>query len=405
MGTVAGTGHRGEASPGHQGPSTDIQVAVLGAGPYGLSIAAHLRAAGATVVVIGKPMESWQAMPRGMYLRSAWSASSLAAPGGRLRLDHYVRTTGVAVDRPIPLRDFIDYGIWFLREAVGEVEETYVRTLRSVGSSFEMELEDGRILHAARVVVATGIREFARVPDFALELPEELASHSQQHKSFELFTGKNVAVVGGGQSALECAALLHEAGARVEVLSRREVIWLRFHGAMGVGRRLLQAPSDVGPPGLSWLIHWSRFFRLLPSSTRQTLTRRAVRPAGARWLHNRVVGQVQLTPHVEVIEAVPTGDRLHLRLSDGGERAVDHLLLGTGYRPNVDRLPFLDQSIRQHLRHRDGYPALDSCFESSVNRLHFVGGIADRSYGPICRFVSGAEPTARRVAAAVGRAA
>lgn len=405
MGNFVTTGHRAHASTTRRGPSTDLQLAVIGAGPYGLSVAAHLRAAGATVAVIGKPMESWQAMPRGMYLRSAWTASSLAAPGGRHSLDQYVKTTGVAVGRPIPLRDFIDYGVWFLREAVGEVEETYVRTLRSGGSGFEVDLEDGRTLRAPRVVVATGIRGFARVPDFALDLPEELASHSQKHTSFESFAGKNVAVVGGGQSALECAALLHEAGARVEVLSRREVIWLRFHGAMGAGRRLLQAPSDVGPPGLSWLIHWSRFFRLLPSSTRQILTQRAVRPAGARWLRSRVVGRVQLTPHVEVVEAVPTGRGLRLRLSDRGERAVDHLLLATGYRPHVDRLPLLDPSVRQHLRHRNGYPALDGCFESSVRGLHFVGAIADRSYGPICRFVSGAEPTARWVAAAAGRAA
>jgi FAD-dependent urate hydroxylase len=405
MGKGAVIGLRAEASPGRQGPATDVWVAVIGAGPYGLSVAAHLRAAGTSVLVMGKPMESWQAMPRGMYLRSAWSASSLAAPGGRFRLDHYIRATGAAVDRPIPLRDFIDYGMWFHREAVGEVEETYVRTLRSAGSGFEIDLEDGRTLHAARVVVATGIREFARVPDFALDLPNELASHSQDHRSFEPFAGKNVAVVGGGQSALECAALLHEAGASVEVLSRREVIWLRFHGAMGLGRRLLQAPSDVGPPGLSWLIHWTRFFRLLPSSTRQRLTQRAVRPAGARWLQSRVEGHVRLTTNVEVIEAVPDGSGIHLRLSDGGERAVDHLLLGTGYRPHVDRLRFLDPSIRQQLRHRDGYPVLDSCFKSSVSGLHFVGAIADRSYGPICRFVSGAEPTARRVAAAVSRAA
>jgi thioredoxin reductase len=385
-------------------PPAHTQVAVLGAGPYGLSVAAHLLAAGVPTVVLGRPMEFWQAMPRGMYLRSAWSASNLGAPRGRYRMDHYVRSTGVPVPRPIPLQDFIDYGLWFQRQAVPEVYETYVRTVDAAGAAFELQLENGRTLHTQQVVVATGIRHFASVPDFARGLPRELATHSQDHADFDAFSGRTVAIAGGGQSALECAALLHEAGASIELLVRREVRWLRFVDSRRLSRKLVHAPSDVGPPGLSWLIHFGGAFRLLPASLRTNVTQRATRPAGARWLHNRVVGRVQLTEHVEVLRAAPRGDCLHLRLSDGGERTVDHLLLATGYRPVLDRLPFLGPTIRRRLQEREGSPTLDGCFESSVPGLYFVGRLADRSYGPICRFVSGAEPAARRVLSAVRRA-
>lgn len=392
-------------SAGPPAPPATTQVAVIGAGPYGLSVAAHLLAAGIPTVVLGTPMGFWQAMPRGMYLRSAWSASSLGAPAGQYRMDHYVRSTGAAVPRPIPLEDFVNYGLWFQRHAVPQVHETHVRTVDTAGARFELRLENGRPLWAEQVVVATGIRRFASVPEFAHGLPRELATHSQEHTDFNAFSDRTVAVVGGGQSALECAALLCEAGASVEVLARRAVIWLRWHDSMSLSRALIHAPSDVGPPGLSWLIHFGGFFRLLPPPLRATVTRRATRPAGARWLYDRVVGQVRLTQQVEVLRAVPRGGCLDLRLSDGGERTVDHLVLATGYRPHLNSLPFLSPAIRQRLLECDGSPLLDGCFESSVPGLYFVGRLADRSYGPICRFVSGAAPTARRVLSAVRQAA
>jgi cation diffusion facilitator CzcD-associated flavoprotein CzcO len=251
--------------------------------------------------------------------------------------------------------------------------------------------------------VAVGIDKFAHVPAFASRLRESVASHTRAHPDFSRFEGASVAVVGGGQSAIESAALLHEAGAQVELIARGPIRWLKLHDYRGPGRRLLYAPTDVGPPGLNWLLHFPLVFRHFPARAKRVITRRAVKPAGARWLIDRIVGKVRLTTHAEVVRATEDTSGICLELSDGTSRRVDHVLLGTGYKPSVHKLPFMPPSLRDAVRQRDGFPILNRWLESSVPGLHFVGGLADPSYGPICRFVSGADVAARQIAAYAAR--
>lgn len=380
------------------------QTVVIGAGPYGLSVAAHLKGAQVPTIVFGKPMEFWQAMPRGMNLRSAWSASSLSAPGGDYSLDRFQTIIGSPRQLPIPLPFFIEYGLWFQRRAVPEVDRTYVQCVSPENDGFRVELADGRSVEAGRVVVAAGIDKFAHIPAFADGLPESMVSHTRAHSDYSRFCGVRVAVVGGGQSAIEMSALLNEAGAHVELIARGTIRWLKLHDYRGPGRRFLYAPSDVGPPGLNWLLHFPLVFRRFPVKTRKAITRRAVRPAGARWLMDRVVGQVRLTMETHVVSATPNAGGIRLELSDGSSRKVDHVLLATGYKPSVQKLSFIEPTLRSRVRERDGYPVLNRWLESSVPGLHFVGGLADHSYGPICRFVSGADVASRQIATYASRA-
>jgi len=377
---------------------SEYPTVVIGAGPYGLSVAAHLKGARVPTLIFGKPMEFWQSFPRGMNLRSAWSASSLSDPEGAYSLDRFTDTVGAPPPLPIPLPYFIDYGLWFQRHAVPDVDRTYVESLSKPNGCFRLDLADGRTLEAGRVVVAAGINSFAHVPDFAKALPESIASHSRAHSDLDRFHGASVAVIGGGQSAIESAALLNEAGAKVELIHRGRVRWLKLHDYRGPGRKLIYAPSDVGPPGLNWLLHFPLVFRHLPVKTRKAITRRAVRPAGARWLLDRVIGHVRMTMDTEVVRAAPEGDGARLELSDGTSRLVDHVLLATGYRPGVQKLGFIDPQLRDRVREHNGFPVLNRWLESSVPGLHFVGGLADHSYGPICRFVSGAAVASRQIA-------
>ncbi len=375
-------------------------TAVIGAGPYGLSIAAHLRGRGVPVQVFGEPMESWQKMPARMALKSVWTASSLADPQGAFSLDRYCRTTGAPATEPIPLHFFLDYARWFQEHAVPDIDRVYVQCIRLRGDDFQLALSDGREFAAARVVVAVGVRQFASVPEFARGVPRHLVSHSGDHVDFRQFRDCRVAVVGAGQSALESAALLCDEGATVEVIARGPVHWINrvlyHHG--GPVSRLLYPPTDVGPPGLNWLCGAPRLMRRLPAGMRTSIEARAVRPAGAQWLRPRVEGKVPITQSTEVVGVDPSRQGVRLYLGDGTVRDVDHVLLGTGYRPNLAQIPFLDSEVRETINQSDGFPLLSEWFESSVPGLHFVGGLAGRTFGPICRFVAGARFTAQQVA-------
>src|SRR5260370_21982095 len=164
-------------------------TAVIGAGPYGLSIAAHLRARGVPTQVFGEPLESWQAMPARMNLKSVWSASSLSDPEGAFSLDKFCRATGSSPAEPIPLAFFLKYAEWFHEHSVPEIDRVFVQFLRRQGSAFELTLSDGRAVDASRVVVAVGVRPVAFVPEFARRLPAQPARHSREHIAFSRFLG------------------------------------------------------------------------------------------------------------------------------------------------------------------------------------------------------------------------
>jgi cation diffusion facilitator CzcD-associated flavoprotein CzcO len=368
-------------------------VVVVGAGPYGLAVAARLRAAnGLGVRIFGKPMSFWESMPRGMLLRSTWDACHIGFPAGDLTLDRYKAESGGDFGKPVPLDAFVEYGHWFQREAVPDVDPRRVVSVARNGDGFEVRLEDGEVVRARRVVVAAGIESFASRPAAFAGLPAELVSHSSEHLSFDRFAGTRVAVVGGGQSALESAALLHEIGAEVEVIARTsQIIWLRggtIQRRLGKWKPLLYAQTDVGPALLSRLVALPKVFTRLPRRLQAKLAYRAIRPAGARWLVARLEN-VPLTTGRTVVAAEAAGDRVRLTLDDGETREVDHVVLGTGYRVDVEEYDFLDPALVTQIRRVGGYPILRRGLESSVPGLHFVGAPAAWSYGPIMRFVSG----------------
>ena len=374
-------------------------TAIIGSGPYGLSVAAHLKARDIPVLVFGKPMEFWQNMPEGLCLKSVWSASTLSDPAGMYSLNNYIGATNTPRQEPIPLPLFLDYSRWFQQQVVPDVDPTYVQRLERDGKQFQLDLADGRTVKAERVVVAAGISLFTHIPDYARALPNTLASHTQDHTDLACFKGRNVAVVGSGQSALEYAALLHEAGASVELIARGQVLWVnrKLYDYTGPAKHIFYPSSDVGPPGLNWLIAFPLILRHFPDKTRYQIDKRAVRPAGAKWLRTRVEGQVHITENTQIVKAAAQGQSLHLELSDGSARDVDHLFLGTGYRPGLNKLPFIDPALRQQIQHHNGYPLQNEWFESSVPNLYFIGAIAGHTFGPLCRFVAGAKIPAQQI--------
>ncbi len=375
---------------------------IVGAGPYGLAVAAHLRWAGIDARVYGEPMGFWRhQMPEGMWLRSAWEASTIADPWGCLSLEAFEAAGGRRLSRPIHLDDFVAYGCWYRRHVVPELDQRKVASIDLGSDGFKLLLEDGEPLHARRVVIATGPAPFPWCPPQFAGMSHCLVSHSAEHRHLGRFAGQRVAVVGGGQSALESAALLHEAGAEVQVIARAPRIhWLRgqlLRGYLGPARRLVYPPADVGPPGLNWVVAMPDLFRRLPPDLQGRIARRAIRPAGAAWLRPRLVGVPIVTGHT-IVAATPARGGVRLTRDDGVEHYADHVMLATGYRVDVTRYGLLAPELAGVLQCTNGYPRLTAGFESSVPGLHFVGVYAAGSFGPLMRFVSGTTYTARALA-------
>lgn len=381
-------------------------VAVIGAGPFGLATTTHLRARGLDVMTLGRTMDLWRRMPRGMFLRSSWEASTIADPAGELSLDAYEAEHGVHIPRPIPLEDYLRYALWYQRRAVPDVDPRRVAGVRRGRSGFVLSLEGGEELEAGRVVIATGPAAHARRPRHLADLPAPYVRHSGDVMDVSEYHGRRTAIVGSGQSAVELAALLTEAGADVELIARAGAIrWLRrsgwLHERGGRLRSLLYPPTDVGPVGLSQLVARPNAFRRVPVRIGDRLAYRCIRPAAAAWLVDRTAA-VRLTLTRTIASAAAAGDGLVLRLDDGTSREVDRLVLATGYDVRADRHPLLATELRAVLRTRGGAPILGPGFESSVPGLHFVGAYAAASFGPVMRFVSGTPFTGAALARHLG---
>jgi thioredoxin reductase len=382
-------------------------VAIVGAGPYGLSIAAHLAAQGIEYRIFGNPMNAWaNQMPKGMHLKSEGFASSLADPEDRFTLGHYCRQEGLAYEDtawPVPLGTFVAYGLAFQRRFVPHLENKTVVSVQQSPIGFELRLHDGERLRARRLVIAVGITHFAHIPCTLSALPKEFVSHSCAHSNLEGFRGRDVAVIGAGASALDLAALLHEAGASVQVIARSSVV--RFHDPpqpRSVADRILMPMTGIGPgKQLYFYVNAPLLFRWLPKRLRLDRVRKTLGPAPGWFIKDRVLGKVPLHLGLDLTSASIQNGRPSLVLTDdaGGRKVFefDHVIAATGYRVDVQRLGFLDPKMRGKIRVTDQSPALSSNFESSVPGLYFVGVSAANTFGPLMRFACGARFTARRL--------
>ncbi len=391
---------------------TTHDVIVLGAGPYGLAAGNHLKQIkGLDVRVFGDPMSFWaRTMPKGMFLRSNWTATQIADPTNMLSLENFQSQNGNHLSTPVPLDRFVQYGLWYQRRALPDLDRRMISRIDSDPKGFRVTLNDGDTMTSNRVVVAAGIGSFVRRPAEYSNLPSSLASHTSEHADLAVFAGKSVLVIGGGQSALESAALLHENGANAEVIARTgKINWLQgwasktlHHGLGKVTNRLLYAPTDVGPAGISQLMARPDLLKMLPRSLQNKLRIRSVRPAGARWLVDRLKN-VPIRLNTTVSSFSVTGDKIAIRLSDGSSRTVDHILMGTGYRVDVSKYAFLSPGIVSSLKTLNGFPLLQEGMETSVPGLHILGAPGIWTFGPLLQFVSGTHYACESLARVVAR--
>jgi len=384
-------------------------IAIIGAGPYGLSLAAHLAARNIEHRIFGCPMRFWSQIAEAggeRYLKSYCFGTNIATPKPGFSFADYSRPRGLETFEPCSMANFAAYGNWFQRGNVEWVERTDAAHIAAHARGFRITLADGECFVASRVVLATGLSFFAYVPPVLASLPTALVTHTSKIARFAAFAGRDIAVIGAGQSALEAAALLHEVGARPQLVMRgNSVLWQTRVSRSGSPWRRLRSPiSGLGTGPKAWaLTHFPGAMHRLPAAWRTHVVKSHLPPEGAWWLRARVENRVPVHPATTVIEAREAAGRvaLRLRVKDGHERplVVDHVIAGTGYDINVERLDFLDPGLRCAIRRLDRAPSLNANFETSVAGLRFIGPASAMSFGPLFRFVVGSEYTARIVSA------
>jgi len=390
-------------------------IAIIGTGPYGLSLAAHLRGSGRSVRIFGTPMRFWSHhMPRGMRLKSEGFATGLYDPESKFTLKAYCAQNGLPyadIGLPVQIELFIAYALEFQRRYVPEVEDTQVTSLAGRAGSFELTTAGGDVVRARQVVVATGIMNFGHLPPLLAGLPDAMVTHSSQHSDLSGFQGRRVAVLGAGASAVDIAALLLEAGAEVDLIARRRAI--QFNDPPNEPRSLfakITAPrSGLGTGWRSRLCTDAPLvFHAMPQSLRLRAVERHLGPAPCWFVRDTVAGRMPMHLGATLAGAEAAGNRVHLAFSQDDKGTtrieVDHVISATGYRVALSRLRFIDATVQSGIRKVVDTPILDRHFESSVPGLFFIGGAAANSFGPLLRFAFGARFAAKRVARRLLRA-
>jgi cation diffusion facilitator CzcD-associated flavoprotein CzcO len=384
------------------------EVVILGAGPYGLSIAAHLRKTNLQYRIFGTPMQSWaDRMPKGMLLKSEGFASSLYDPDSSFTLRQYClenRVPYADVGLPVPVETFIAYGLEFQRRFAPHLEQTDITSVTRIPEGFALTTATGETLQARKVIVAAGISHFSYLPPFLMQLPSEYVTHSFYRNDLSEFDGRRVAVIGAGASAVDIAALLSDAGADVQLIARREAI--AFHGRSVEPRSLLeQVKSPRSGLGVGWksklCSEFPLLFHKMPRRLRFRAAERHLGPAPGWFAYDKVVGRIPLHLKSAIQKVHIENGQVHILLSkaDGSESTliVDHVIAGTGFRVALSRLKPLGEALRREIRAVEDTPVLSPTFECSIPGLYFVGLASANSFGPLTRFACGAQFTARHL--------
>ena len=355
---------------------------VVGAGPYGLAVAAQAQEREIDTLVVGIPLDFWtDRMPSGMYLRSGtdWHLDA----SGVHTFEAFVEDRGLSPANldPIPISVFIEYATWFRNQKKLTLRDQFVSTLEVRDAQFEAVLEDGSHIAAERVVAAPGCGYFAHLPDWAAELPTGLGSHSSDLVRYDEVAGQRVLIVGGRQSAYEWAALLGEHGVeRVDIVHRHDV------------PRFERVSWNFVNDYMEATIRIRGWWRSLSRTDQDKISRKfweVGRLTLESWLTPRLRGdRFHLWPNTQVVGTSTGRATTSVRLSNGERLSVDRVIFATGYKAELADVPYLGP-VLPDIEVRDGFPALDENFQSSVQGLYFPGFAASRDFGPFFGFTKG----------------
>jgi len=335
---------------------SQIDICVVGAGPYGLSLASYLGRSGKNMRIFGKPFASRRfEMSPDMILKSAGFASSLADPAWELTIDKFFASRNIpfADERfPIGVQDFIAYGMHFQERFVPQLEDKKVEKVSRVKGGFMITLADGEQVKARKVVMATGTSGFAHIPDALSGLSKELVMHSSEQSRLKNFRGREVVIIGGGASAVDTAASAHRAGASVKLFAPRHIEFDTFPSDLPSKwlESVLRPRTALGPGWVSAVMAWAPWtFRHLPPNLRVKIVKRKLGPAAGCHVRHSVEGHLPIHPHTRLESATEHGGRLRMVFKNGTAKRIeveaDNLIAGTEFRVDLRRSAILDSQI------------------------------------------------------------
>lgn len=376
--------------------SPNVDLLIIGAGPFGLSLAAQVAHDEIDHLILGTPMGFWEShMPDGMYLRSEcdWHLDPL----GIDTIEAYLASRQITPDDvlPLSLSFYLDYARWFqARKRIAPLD-VRVQRLDKVDGLFRARLGDGEQISARNVVLALGFEYFRHIPDDLLALlPPDRFSHTCDTVDLTPFREKQVLIVGGRQSAFEWAALLREQGASSVHLSHRHDSPAYQIAEWAWVNPLVAAMIDN--PG---------WFRGLPAAERDAVIERMWGEGRLKvepWLEPRLAGDaITISPRTRLAacDELPSGE-LGIRLDNGRSCIVDHVILATGYKVQLERIPLLARgNLLPSIALHNGFPALDTHFQTSVPGLYITSMAASQDFGPFFGFTGAVRASAKLIAA------
>ncbi|MFB7279370.1 flavin-containing monooxygenase [Streptomyces hydrogenans] len=330
-------------------------VYVIGAGPGGLAVAATLRARGVRAVVLeksGAVGTSW----RGHYdrLRLHTTRRLSALPGLRIP-----RAYGRWVARADVVRYLEAYTEKHELDVVTGVEVHRIDRAQDGTGGWVLHATGGRRLTGRAVVVATGFNHTPKLPDWpGLDTYEGDLVHAREYRNPEPYAGKDVLVVGVGNTGAEIAADLAEGGAarvRIAVRTVPHIVRRTTAGwpAQRTGvliRRLPPALVDLLGTGMNRLAVPDLSAHGLPRPDTGLATRAR---AGAIPVQDVGLIDAVRTGAVEVVAAVESLEGREVVLADGTRITPDAVIAATGYRralePLVGHLDVLDAHGRPRI--------------------------------------------------------
>ncbi len=374
---------------------TDLLI--VGAGPFGLAVAAQASHFGIDHVIVGKPMEFWkQNMPAGMYLRSAcdWHLD----PANIHTIDKFLeerRQTATDVE-PLSLDFYLSYAEWFQKQKRITPLPLHIQRLDFADDRFTATTASGDTIEACNVVIAPGFTHFTNIPaELKSRLPAGRFIHTCEFVDFSAARAKRYLIIGGRQSAFEWAALLIEAGARAVYITHRHDSPAFAAADWSWVNPLVDAIGD----NPSW-------FRSLSQAEKDDINHRLWAEGRLKvepWLESRLNNdRVRVLPRTEVVKCVEDDRELNVTLTNGDTITCDQIVLATGYKVNIARLPILAAgNILNQLEIKNGFPVLDEHFQTSIKGLFITSMPATQDFGPFFAFTISARVSAKLIGEAV----